>query len=99
MATHSGILAWRIPWTEGPGELQSMGWQRVGHDWATNTYLHNTEDNAYVQAPLTDHISLVGKGFLAAKGWGYCLIQSFEQSRCYYLCFTEEETEGQICPN
>ena len=33
MATHSSILAWRIPWTEEPGGLgQSMGWQRVGHN-------------------------------------------------------------------
>ena len=32
MATHSSILAWRIPWTEEPGGLQSMGLQRVGHD-------------------------------------------------------------------
>ena len=32
MATHSSILAWRIPWTEEPGELQSMGSQRVGHN-------------------------------------------------------------------
>ena len=34
-ATHSSILAWRIPWTEEPGRLQSMGLQRVGHDRAT----------------------------------------------------------------
>ena len=32
MATHSGILAWRIPQTEEPGRLQSMGLQRVGHN-------------------------------------------------------------------
>ena len=32
MATHSSILAWKIPWTERPGGLQSMGSQRVGHD-------------------------------------------------------------------
>ena len=32
MATHSSILAWRMPWTEEPGELQSMGSQRLGHD-------------------------------------------------------------------
>ena len=32
MATHSSILSWRIPWTEEPGGLQSMGSQRVGHD-------------------------------------------------------------------
>ena len=35
MATHSGILAWRISWTEEPGRLQSMGPQRVGYDWVT----------------------------------------------------------------
>ena len=32
MATHSSILAWKTPWTEEPGRLQSMGSQRVGHD-------------------------------------------------------------------
>ena len=32
METHSSILAWRIPWTEEPGGIQSMGLQRVGHD-------------------------------------------------------------------
>ena len=32
MATHPSILAWKIPWTEEPGRLQSMGSQRVGHD-------------------------------------------------------------------
>ena len=40
MATHSNILAWRIPWTEEPGGLQSLGSQRVGHDSATNTFFH-----------------------------------------------------------
>ena len=38
MATHSSILAWRIPWTEEPGGLQSMGSQRVGGDWVTKTF-------------------------------------------------------------
>ena len=36
MATHSSISAWRIPWTQEPGGLQSTGLQRVGHDWATS---------------------------------------------------------------
>ena len=31
-ATHFSTLAWKIPWMEDPGSLQSMGWQRVGHD-------------------------------------------------------------------
>ena len=39
MAIHSRILAWRIPWTEEPGRLQSMGSQRIRHDWATKTSL------------------------------------------------------------
>ena len=34
MATHSNMLAWKIPWTEEPGRLQSMGSQRVRHDWS-----------------------------------------------------------------
>ena len=36
MATHSSTLAWKIPWTEKPGRLQSIGSQRVGHDCATS---------------------------------------------------------------
>ena len=39
MATHSSILAWKIPWAEKPGRLQSMGSQRVGHNWATSLSL------------------------------------------------------------
>ena len=44
MAPHSSTLAWKIPWTEEPGGLQSMGSQRVGHDQATSlslfTFMH-----------------------------------------------------------
>ena len=39
MATYSSILAWRIPWIEEPGRLQSTGSQRVGHDWGTSLSL------------------------------------------------------------
>ena len=38
MAPHSSTLAWKIPWTEEPGRLQSMGSWRVGHDWATSLF-------------------------------------------------------------
>ena len=41
MAIHSSILAWELPWTEKPSRLQSMGWRRVGHDWATSLSLRN----------------------------------------------------------
>ena len=44
MATYCSILAWRIPWTEEPGGLQSMGLQRVGHDWVTK---HSTAQHCY----------------------------------------------------
>ena len=40
MATQSSILAWKIPWMEEPGRLQSMGSQRVGHDWVTSFSFH-----------------------------------------------------------
>ena len=44
MATHSSTLAWKIPWMEEPGRLQSMGSPRVGHDWVTSlslfTFMH-----------------------------------------------------------
>ena len=39
MATHSSILAWEIPWTVETGGLQSMGLQRIGHNWAIE-YVH-----------------------------------------------------------
>ena len=45
MATHSSTLAWKIPWREEPGMLQSMGSQRVGHDWATSLQVEITEWN------------------------------------------------------
>ena len=43
MATHSSVLAWRIPWTEEPGGLRSVGLQRVGHGWATKHTQHSPD--------------------------------------------------------
>ena len=40
IAAHSSTLAWKIPWMEEPGGLQSMGSLRVGHDWATSLFTH-----------------------------------------------------------
>ena len=50
VATHSSIVAWRIPWTEEPGRLQSMGSQRVRHDRATNTHTHTHTRKVHVAA-------------------------------------------------
>ena len=48
MAAHSSILAWRIPWTEGPGRVQSMGWQRVRHNWVTDIFTFHVLLGPYV---------------------------------------------------
>ena len=58
MVTHSSILAWRIPWTEEPGGLQSMGSQEVGHNWMTNTRC-STQD-----------VRRTGRG-KRRQGWGW----------------------------
>ena len=42
MATHSSILAWRIPWTEEPGGLHAIGSQRVRHKWSNLAHMHTT---------------------------------------------------------
>ena len=47
MATHSSILAWRIPWTEEPGGLQSTGLQRVGHVWVTSLSMYTVQVLVY----------------------------------------------------
>ena len=43
MAPHSSILAWRIPWTEKPSRLQSIGSQRTGQNWVTNTMISSVQ--------------------------------------------------------
>ena len=61
MTTHSSILAWRIPWTEELGELQSMRSQRVGQKWVTNTFtfnkaiLYNEQCNINLYTYITHH--------------------------------------------
>ena len=51
MATHPRILAWRIPWAEEPGGLQSMGSQRVGHDSVTSSLTSFTFMNQILRNP------------------------------------------------
>ena len=50
MATHSSILAWKIAWMEEPGRLQSMGSQRVRHDWATSLSLRFRKFSAIISS-------------------------------------------------
>ena len=51
-ATHSSILAWRIPWAEDSGRLQSMGSHRVGHDGAANTNIRKLQIISLNSIPL-----------------------------------------------
>ena len=63
VATHSSILAWKIPWMEEPGGLQSTGSQRVGHDWVTSfTHTHtHTHTHIYgLQNSLFSQCSICG---------------------------------------
>ena len=60
MATHSSILAWRIPWTEEPAELQSIRYQRVGHNWSDLAQMHAYEYGIAENAQVTNCSSLPG---------------------------------------
>ena len=55
IATYSSILAWRIPWTEELGGLQSTGSQRVGHDWVTNTHT-DTHTHTHTQCQVAENM-------------------------------------------
>ena len=70
MATHSRILAWRIPWIEEPGGLQFMESQRVGHDWAT-LLTHSLTHSSSTLMTVTDRA--VGRRFsivsVVFKSW------------------------------
>ena len=68
MATHSSTLAWRIPWTEEPGGLQSMGSQRVWHDWATNTFTSLSFSRLFPQGSSTLPVNPV------LPSWGFISI-------------------------
>ena len=76
MATDSSVLAWSIPWAEGPGRLQSMGLQRIRHDLVTKQqlwkwYERNMEEHTRVP-------SLgIRKGFLE-EGWGSQRLEGWE---------------------
>ena len=61
MATHSSTLAWKIPWTEECGRLQSMGLQSVGQDWAASLSLFNTPQGHQQMTLQLDKIEILDK--------------------------------------
>ena len=58
MAPHSSTLAWKLPWMEEPGRLQSMGWRRVGHDSATSLSLFTFHFHA-LEKEIATHSSVL----------------------------------------
>ena len=77
MATHSNILAWRSPWAEEPGGLQSMASQRVRHNWETHTFTLRGFPYSSVGKKSTcnaeDSSSIPGLGKSSGEGIGYRL--------------------------
>ena len=62
MATHSNTLAWKIPWTEEPGRLQSMGRQRVRHDWATSFHSLHSLHALSLEKEMATHSGILAWG-------------------------------------
>ena len=94
MAPHSSTLAWKIPWTEEPGGLHSMGSLRVGHDWATSlslfTFMHWSRK--WQSTPLFLPGESQGRGSLVGcRLWGRTesdtteATQQQQQQQCIYV--------------
>ena len=96
MATHSSILAWRIPWTEKSGGLQSMVSQRVGHDWVTNTYNFpvKVKENIISCLP-TDTQTMGGRTIVQGVGTGDGGHQAHKQA-LNLLCWIPKQTQGSL---
>ena len=83
MATHSNILAWKIAWTEEPGRLQSMGSQRVRHDWVTkHSTAHLDAWRVWRKLWVTDKWNEPKWGFLAFSTLMHCA----DKSQCCCCC-------------
>ena len=104
MATHSSILAGESTWIEEPGGLQSMGSQRVGHDWTTNTHFSFIPCSSCLPLNPSHHFEF-GFQYLCnfPSGWGHSLFMSvpplcLEQARLneFILC-TKEWAQGLTC--
>ena len=69
MATLSSVIAWKIPWTEEPGGLQSMGVARVRHDLATKLPNHNSRSQASLIAQLVKNPPAKQENLVRFLGW------------------------------
>ena len=81
---HSSILAWRIPWTAEPGGLQSMGSQRVGHDWATSLSF-NISCKASEVVMNSHSFCLPGEMCISPNIWRITLLDRISLSDHFYI--------------
>ena len=104
MATHSSILAWEVPWAEGPGGLPSEGLQRVWHGWVTNTHLPNQILPSF-KAQLRSHLFCTASSgnspsqgpLVPLNNPEACLISSLELliSHFYFVVHTKAHAASQ----
>ena len=89
MATHSSILAWRIPWTEEHCGLPSMGSQRIGHDWATSTFTFwkRTTCCQILECPMrqTSHHWPKSNKLNLIVWWGHVLVKATSSHHFIFL--------------
>ena len=92
IVTHSSILAWRIPWTEEPGRLQSTGSQRVGHNWATSPHFKSSGEtrclNAWVwviSAPTLWAVCYLQWNVLSLHYWNWITVLKTWSLGCCFL--------------
>ena len=78
MATHSSIPAWKIPWTEEPGGLQSMESQRVRHDWATECAHARTHTHTHTRTHICSH------SYFSWGSWQTTLVFLLQESHRQY---------------
>ena len=74
---HSSILAWRVPWTEEPGGLQSMGSQRLGHNWRDLAHTHTATSQLWGDASL---------GLWFVWPWRLVMLNILSNTRWPFLC-------------
>ena len=82
MATHSSVLAWKIPWMEEPGKLQSMGSQRVRHNWETSLTSRYSPGTAWQSYPSLPHqVSHTPSSHVLTTGWNNSSYTRFDPSQ------------------
>ena len=102
MATHSSILAGRIPWTLGPGRLLSMGLQRVGHDWSDLASTHTTlcydgRTGFFFWEVSTGRNSYIDSlSCLRNCSWGRPIFCLLEQVLCTFMPYTKHGPSQEL---